>query len=549
MPIGFNPVGELPVLDANDELAEPSPPVNTYWITIDRIVNQSDVVPSVQVGSLSCDMVLNGKSTMNCTLLNPTYVPQAGQVIKFVDRAKLIFAGKIQSVDLTAPQDEAVKSYQLDCVGWEGDMERRLVTSNYANASAGNFIRAGIVDASLDDEGFTQGVIDEGPTILLADADHVRASEYLRDIASAGGGALEVGSDKSISFRRLDLRPAPFPLINAEPEEVRVTEDKDNYCNKVTIKITGTGSTTTSIVRQDPIEIAARQAIEGGTGIYEVYEKIVHPTSNVVEDLARFGITYAFLLMAARGRVAKNVSAKLRRPLLDVGQIIDVNLPGMGALGTYQISRLGITDEEAMILYAIEATYTSRRQLNLDSIQRIVSQARATIVLPSDDFANTVTLTTNQTWAVPGTGTVQVEVQTNGGGGGGSGSSAGGTAFTGGTGGAGGKATSFREYAAGTNLTVVIGGGGSGGASATAGSAGGETYVASPTEARVARGYGGQPGTPGPSPFEFGVNGAPGTAAGDYPFTGQGSPGGAGGSVGSGGAGSNGSAGKVVIRY
>jgi len=413
-------------------------------------------------------------------------------------------------------------------------------------------IEFAILDADLDADNFSLGYTDPGPPVLkLVDADYVRASDYLRDIAEAGGGSIEISPEKVISFRKLALREAPFALTNAEPEYAQAVEDVDDYVNSVTVLVTGTSGATANIERADTAEIALRSAIEGSSGIYRAYETIQHPSSNDVVELARLGVSFAFLFMQSRARVNKNFTARLRRTLLDVGQLLEVDMPGLSLSGEYQISRMSISDEEGKILYEIEGTATNKRQLNLDSLLRIVRAAKTTIVIPTDEFQNEVIFSAGQTWNVPGAGTVQVETQALGpGGGGGGGSSFGGASFGGGKGGEGGKAVSFREYAAGTTLTIVVGTGGAGGAFQSNGSAGsGSSYVSAPGESRVAEGFpgGGGTGSLMPQLPEVPPEGSDGVGAGDYTFTGSGSPGGAGG-VG-GGSGLAGTNGKVIIRY
>jgi hypothetical protein len=119
-----------------------------------------------------------------------------------------------------------------------------------------------------------------------------------------------------------------------------------------------------------------------------------------------------------------------------------------------------------------------------------------------------------------------------------------------GNGGPSGKAVSFRELAAGTQLTIFVGtrgDAGVGGVSPTPGTAGTSSYVQSPTESRVCEGFGGGGGQVGSQQGD-GSGGTPGGASSDFPFVGGGLIGGTGG-VGSGNNGTIGTHGKVIIRY
>ena len=534
MSIGQVPIGQL-ALDEELEGAEPEPSVVglDYWIVI-----QGRIEPTVKIDSISTELVLNGKSTLTCELLNPITLPLAGQAISCVYQGATIFGGVIQTITLTAGPDETVKSYALDCVGWDGVLERHILKSSYTNTLAGVLITAAFSDEQLDEDGFQLGIVDDGPMILLADADYVRVSEYMRDIAMAGGGNLRVTPTKVIYFKRINLEAAPFDITAPEAESVEVSYDLDQYCNKQIVKVTGASGNSTVITRADSAEIAARQAVEGGSGVYETYQSIQHPTSDNILDLARLGVSVAFLFMQSR-RLRVKVQVRLRRSLLDIGQLLTINIPGMNVSGQFQILRRRAHDIGAKMLFEVEAVLTGARQLELDSLLKIVQAGKATIVLPVEDFAHVVEFTTTglQFWVVPGTGTVQVELGAYGAGGGGGGGLQNGSVITqGGRGGPGGKAVSFREFAAGTVLGIFVGTKGTGGAPRLDSQLGGfpgtngtESWVH--TEPDIVQvealgglgGYGAYAVGLGPNPAP---DGAPGSGTGDYVFPGEGSLGG-----------------------
>lgn len=527
------------ILD-NTSLEVITEPDRTHWITI-----EGDIIYTVKIGSTQCELVLGGKSSLNFVLLNPERIPLCGQAVEFINEGKLRFGGFIQTAQLNSDQSESVKEYAIECIGWEGQLERILVkhskTDKTIQVLIDELFAAG---GLLVVNGFTIGHIDNGPVLALVDADYVRASEYLRDIADASGGMIEVSPLKEVNFRKNEMREAPFTLTPAEVEYIEYTESLEEYVNQMTVGVTGTNGATANITRADPAEIAKRQALEGGSGVYEAYEELDHPTSNDVVELARLGVSVAFLAMQSRSRLNTGFHARLRRDLLEVGQLVTVAIAYFNLEGQYQITRMSISDEDDKILFDIEATFTNKRQLNLDSLLKIARAAKTTIVIPTSNFQNTVEFTTlgSQTWNVPGSGTVQVEIETNGAGGGGANGVTLQGRQSGGRGGNGGRAVSFREYAAGTTLTIFVGTGGVNGLNGTAGTA---SYVDAPSEAKVARGYGGGGG--------YGVTnalsaGAAGLAEGDYEFVGGGMPGGEGG-VGSGNDGQDGQNGKVVIRY
>src|SRR6185503_10577849 len=101
-------LGDYAALDT--PVLEPSPgaalPIEIsglgYWITI-----QGEIIGSPKVGSLGCELVLNGKGSLSFIVINPPIVPLCGQTVTFTDRGKLYFGGIIQTVTLNTDQSEA----------------------------------------------------------------------------------------------------------------------------------------------------------------------------------------------------------------------------------------------------------------------------------------------------------------------------------------------------------------------------------------------------------------------------------------------------------
>jgi hypothetical protein len=544
MAIGDWPIADASILESSAGTPVVETSAFTYWITLD-----DDIIYNVQIGSIQCERILNGKSSLSFTVLNPSPLPQAGQAVKFVILSRVIFGGYIQTVTLNSDQSESVLAYTLDCVGWEGWLDKHLVKTSYSNQNVSSLIGFVMTDANLTADGFSLGYRDDGGTTLtLTEADYVRASDYLRDIATAGGGGIEIGPEKEINFRRINFVTSPFTMTNADAESITTKEDVDDYCNSMTVRAIGVSGNTVVQTRTDTGEIAQRITVEGGNGVYEAFEEVHHPNSDDTVDLARFAISMAFMFMHSRARVNKPVQITTRRHLLDVGQLLTFDLPGMNVTGGLQISRMTVTDEEAKILYAIEATWTSRRQLNLESLLKVVRANKTRILIPLDEFQNIVEFTGTGTtvWNVPGaTGNVEVEIGVYAAGGGGGGSTdyppgTGGeitSINSGGSGGSGGKAISFRTYAVGTTLNVVRGAPGTAGALSTSGGDASPSYVSSNVESFIARGYGGTGGKsasfadwkPVYGYADTAPSGEAGGAEGDFPFVGAGQAGGTGG--------------------
>jgi hypothetical protein len=119
-----------------------------------------------------------------------------------------------------------------------------------------------------------------------------------------------------------------------------------------------------------------------------------------------------------------------------------------------------LTNEDGALVQVLNLWSSSVQQAALESLLKIVRAARASVVIPGTLFQNSVTFTSTQSWNVPGSGPVEIQMDAFGGGGGGSsglGSFSTVHAGPGAPGGKGGKASTFKTYTAGTTLQITIG--------------------------------------------------------------------------------------------
>lgn len=524
-----------------------------YWVVLNGTLESR-----IQIDSINIEDTQGGNSTARFKLLNPSRFPRAGHSVVIVWQDEQLFGGQLVTVTLDMEQDETVKVFSCEAIGWMRILERRIVTAQYASANFANIMNT-VLGSTLAGEGIRVGTIDAGPELVLAKADHIRVSEFLRDTAEASGGIVYIDPYKRLQFRKATIDAAPFLLTNSDVEYVSSEEDLDQYRNRQHVQVTGTGGASVSVQREDSTEIAARVALEGGTGIYEAHDSIEHPTSNNALDLERLGISYSIVKLAATARVRRLFRARISRPRLRLGQVVSVDLPAYELAGNWQITRLRTWDEGGTLRFQFEAQLTNFQQLALESLLNIVGAGRATVVLPVNEFAGLDTITSSGTYTVPGTsGNVELEITAYGPGGGGGGAYwefAGRLGLiwkVGFVGQPGGKAVAFRSYPAGTVLTITIGQGGAGGTNLSDDPDG--FYPNTPIP----------PGSIGQGPTRVDLSGVlvaeglpggggyasegPGDATGDYRFPGDGAAGGAGGVYGT-SNGASGSNGWVEIRY
>lgn len=432
----------------------------------------------VEYGSLTIQRFREGRSTCTFTLLDPELEPEIGSIVDMAWHNELLFGGILNEVRreaIPAITSLGIRVVQFVCtaIGWESLLERHVVSGHYDFTPADQIIRDAVA-RTVSQHGVIVGAMDVGVVLSLVDAQTVRLSEFVRDVAEAAGGFVLISADRILTFRTTTQVAAPFVLTAERAESLEQHLDNEEYRNRQVVTVTGVNGLTLTITRDDTAQIEARQALEGGSGIYEDRVRIEHPTSNDALALERLAVSYAIKKLAVSGQPRRVIRARFRVPHLKIGDLLTVTVPGYDLGGSWMVTSLTITDQDAhgsdnlWLRTTCEAAQVSAADLALEGLLQIAEEGRAAIELPVALFPNSVVFDTTGTfeWIVPGTGDVQIEVSVGGAGGGGS---AGwntcifNLGISGYDGGAGGLGISFRTYPAGTVLTVTIGVGGAAG--------------------------------------------------------------------------------------
>ena len=546
-----------------------------WTITIDG----TDVYDQVLIDTVSIDQTIGARAEASFDLFNPSVLPIVGDPVTITYQGDRLFGGTVDNVQQDNDYPQTFRVYKVECADWMQMVERRIVDVTYTSKTP-DFIINDLHTNYMSLEGLLLGTINAtGPTLTLVDADNIRLSELLLDVAKSVGFAVWYDSDKKLQFQKLLTVNAPFMLTDAMLTKAQVTYDRTRYRNIQYVKVTGTGGNVQSISRTNTTEVTNRAAIEGGTGKYENYASIEHPTSDVTGDLQLLGHYYAFIALNINSQISKRLTGQTWTWGLRPGHVASVNLPNYNLAGQWVIERVHWSSQGACNLITdFDARLTSLYQIDREFYLRIAEAGRAVISSSAVTGGNTVTFTTSQSWVVPnanGDGSdVVLQLECYGTGGGSAGNCRnpcfGGNTPWGGPGGAGGKAISLKTYPVGTTLVITIQSPGTAGVGAeiggcsfpaTDGGTGGvikiEKDAAVVTQADSGAGGkvsvstcgdGGLPFNPGCVGTNVGDAGADGAGTGDAVTVGGGSAGGTtnGGFSASGNAGV---AGQVIIRY
>ncbi|MDP3599294.1 MAG: hypothetical protein Q8S75_20090, partial [Nitrospirota bacterium] len=167
-----------------------------YWLLVGGLREGA-----ARMDTLSIEESGDGKSRCRCVVINPTVPIVDGKTCAVIWRGETVFSGLIRTLTIDGDQSEAVFLYSIEADGWDSLLARHTITKTYTNVMAGQILRDAIPASGLSLDGVTAGLVDDGIQLLLAEANHVRVADFIRDIGVAGGGVAFINPYKQIVFR------------------------------------------------------------------------------------------------------------------------------------------------------------------------------------------------------------------------------------------------------------------------------------------------------------------------------------------------------------
>ncbi len=133
------------------------------------------------------------------------------------------------------------------------------------------------------------------------------------------------------------------------PGEKEISQNDDSFTNPSlteldTLSVTYIGSFPAVVIKKLDNEIAARQAVEGGTGLYEYLEM-----DDRVESLDQ-GKAWADGLLRRYGEIPHTFTFDTDKPGLVAGQLITITMPYFGVTGDWLISSIETIDINGLML-------------------------------------------------------------------------------------------------------------------------------------------------------------------------------------------------------
>lgn len=535
------------------------------------------------INSLTVDLELGRQGSAKFSLHNVADMPVIGQPVRIFLNNDLIFGGAIDNVQMTIDPSESVLRIDCECTDNSYLLFRRKITQKWTNVQWSSIATDIVYNEGLH-HAAPQDPLAVTAYMPLVEVTNGNAHDLLSETAAAIGCLFWVDAEKGVHLTQTVAELAPAPLDESNVINADIGFDRETYRNKQTVTVTGTPpnatteALTVTYTRQNDDQIAARQAIEGGTGVYNDIETITHPSSNAIADLQQLAVSYAKIRLGLQGSIRQSAKVTTLQPGFIAGQSVEVSLPVLGLDGQWVIQKSSLTERDGLLAETVlEITRTSLRRQSHELWIEMVKRAKIIAVAPTIGqvvTAQVVTTIGSTPWVVP-SGVVQVQISCHapgGGGGGGAHRQSGSLNIyaNGGSGGNGGLAISVIDVTPGESLTVVIGGAGNAGVTktstypstltpGTAGGAGGTIQVKRGATILIQAfgGLGGGGGQAGyltssgayqPTPIP-GVQGGIGTGAGQINTSGGGALGGVKGTGSPFVQPTAGAAGKVVFEY
>jgi hypothetical protein len=362
------------------------------------VVQKINVDPIVEYGitpnSLNITQTLKARSTCNFSVPDPlqNITFESGMNIVVLDEnLARVFGGTIESAErrIRTGTNPPYRIWDIKCTDYNHLADKILVGERtWENQTIGQIVRD-IVEMALPNEGINTGGIGVGPVIpefttfygTCADAftELSKLASAFMSTSGAGGGGSEFGGDefggaefallsgsmavwqwnidyyKTLYFFLPEAAEFVTPLVGADfkADTLRLKQTREQYVNKVTATFNGE-----VVIAKNDAEIAARAAVEGGTG---VYEKAFHLSDReVISDLTQ----YAESRLNALKYMSLVLTGETRRTDLRIGGLVTLNAAGYGDTTTkYLIKSIRIRDEQATILWrSIECIYGPETQ-------------------------------------------------------------------------------------------------------------------------------------------------------------------------------------------
>lgn len=322
--------GEMIINDTRNEIALPASRIVTVvdanTLTLNapisgqalgdtiKLYKYIDYSSKLKARSLRINPQISRRNSCSMTLMfdQGETLPSSGQVLKITNGSTVLFGGsiKVGRMHRVGTPDNYKIQVDISSAGFNEIPYRRTITIDKTNETAGNIVQF-LIDNYLYQEGITAGTIitgytwDEYPVDFPSNC--ISVGQILDDMAEASSAKWYIDFNKALQFIEDDTGSASSEVISDDALatftdffDVELSGNLVNYTNKIFIR----GSTDDFgddivVFRENSTEIANRQDIEGGSGVYgHIEDSKIDAT---VEKTAESGTTTTNIKITGHG--------------------------------------------------------------------------------------------------------------------------------------------------------------------------------------------------------------------------------------------------------
>lgn len=322
-------------------------------------INNIDRTNLVRARTLSIKLDADYRDVCNLMVMTSVsgFLPRVGMPLTVTDGVDPVFSGLVSSAPMTKISalngQDTLMAVRVEAVGFYKVAARRVVGAKYADVTAGSIV-VDIHGEILADEGVTIGYIGAGADIGELDLTTQTAESALDQLARASGYKWYITHDKKLYFQETGtVTDAAHDLdetgVFKDFRNVSKQEDLDQYRNRQIIIGQETEDGRIEYTKEKPAEISARQAVEGGSGVYEhIISDDTIATVQAAEDLATS-------LLDLYGTVPIEITFDSYTVDWRPGTRLKVHMPSMGILAAryFLIEQVDLRDLGGTLLGAV----------------------------------------------------------------------------------------------------------------------------------------------------------------------------------------------------
>lgn len=224
------------------------------------------------------------------------------------------FTGRIESVKLVKVSPDYYEA-DIECSDMSARLDERTMNANINGMLAGDVIKA-YIPRYFGSDLIGVRTVSNGSTVSTMRLQFDKARKAMDDLKQCSDYLWYVDAYKELRFHAASSVAAPFDVDNTDTDHdyypiggIRHEGLNSNYANRI-IARAQFESGYVAFIAQDDAEIAARIAIEGGTGIYERYVDLATVNSQthgemlikgLLSDAVDVGINVSYVTRYPRG--------------------------------------------------------------------------------------------------------------------------------------------------------------------------------------------------------------------------------------------------------